>query len=232
MSARYDAMAAFYDEAVGDDVTDASTAALLALAGDVDGLRVLDVACGQGRIARALARAGAAVVGIDLSAALLDLAVAAEQAAPLGIDYRTADVRQPGVLAGERFDAVVCNQALADIDDLDPALALVARVLPAGGAFTFSLLHPCFPGFGPTAPSSWSPEGYYHEGWWLADNPGFRGKVGANHRKLSTYLNALRRHGFVLDDVREPPPGAQLEARLPGAAAVPWFLVARCRKES
>jgi SAM-dependent methyltransferase len=229
--ARYDAMAAFYDETVGDDVSDPSTAALLDLVGHVRGLRVLDLACGQGRISRALARAGATVVGVDLSAALLDVAHAFERTAPLGIDYRRADVTAPGVLAGERFEAAVCNQALADIDELDRALAVVAAVLPAGSAFTFSLLHPCFPGFGPTAPSSWSPEGYYAEGWWLAPSPGFRGRVGANHRTLSTYLNALHRHGLALDEVREPPPGPSLEARLPGAPAVPWFLVARCLRE-
>jgi SAM-dependent methyltransferase len=192
---------------------------------------VLDVACGQGRIARALARAGATVVGVDLSDALLDTARAAERAAPRGIDYRLADVTQSDALAGERFDAAVCSQALADIDDLDGALALVARVLPAGGAFSWSLLHPCFPGFGPVTPSSWSEGGYYAERWWLPASPGFRGRVGSNHRMLSTYLNALRRHGLALDELREPPPGASLSARLPGAPAVPWFLVARCLRE-
>jgi hypothetical protein len=48
---------------------------------------------------------------------------------------------------------------------------------------------------------------------------------------LSTYLNALRRHGLALDELREPPPGANLTERLPGAPAVPWFLVARCLRE-
>jgi SAM-dependent methyltransferase len=224
-------MADFYDATVGDDVSDPSTTSLLELAGDVRGLRVLDLACGQGRIARALARAGASVVGVDLSTALLERAHAVEGDVPLGIDYRLVDVTAPGVLAGERFDAAVCSQALADIDDLHGALALVARILPARGAFCWSLLHPCFPGFGPVTPSSWSQAGYYAEGWWLADSPGFRGRVGANHRMLSTYLNALRRHGLALDELREPPPGANLSERLPGAPAVPWFLVARCLRE-
>src|SRR4051795_13448711 len=115
MVARYDAMAEFYDGIVGDDVTDPATAALLELAGDVAGLRVLDVACGQGRISRALARAGASVTGFDVSAALLGTARAAEAAAPLGIEYRHADAAAPGLLADERFDAVACNHALADI---------------------------------------------------------------------------------------------------------------------
>src|SRR4051812_20436364 len=119
MVARYDAMAEFYDGFVGDDVTDPATAALLDLAGDVAGLRVLDLACGQGRISRALARAGATVTGLDVSAALLEAARAAEETDPLGLEYRLGDAASADVLAGERFDAVVCNHALADIDDLD-----------------------------------------------------------------------------------------------------------------
>jgi hypothetical protein len=47
---------------------------------------------------------------------------------------------------------------------------------------------------------------------------------------LSTYLNSLTGHGFVLEQVTEPRPGPGWEQRLPGAAPVPLFLVARCRR--
>jgi hypothetical protein len=68
-------------------------------------------------------------------------------------------------------------------------------------------------------PSSWPPDlGYYHEGWWLASNPGFRGKVGSSHRMLSTYLNSLAGHGLALERAAEPPPDAAWRQRLPGAA--------------
>jgi SAM-dependent methyltransferase len=129
------------------------------------------------------------------------------------------------------FDGVVCNYGLSDIDDLDAALATVARLLKPAGWFVFSILHPCFPGWGEDAPSSWpGRDGYFREGWWQAQNTGFRGKVGANHRTLSTYLNALTRHGFQLDVVAEPQPGADWAARNPGAGPVPVHLVARCRE--
>jgi hypothetical protein len=99
------------------------------------------------------------------------------------------------------------------------------------GATAFSLLHPCFPGWDDDAPSSWPPDrGYYWEGWWLASNPGFRGKVGANHRTLSTYLNSLAAHGLTLEEAAEPPPGPKWEQRLPGAAPVPLYLAGRCRR--
>jgi SAM-dependent methyltransferase len=228
--ARYDHIADFYEERSGKTVSDPGTAALLDLTGDVGGLRLLEVACGQGRVARELARRGAAVTGLDISAELLAKARAYHAAEPLGISYLQADATASGLLAAQIFDIVVCNYGLTDIDDLTGLLVNVARLLRQGGAFVFSLLHPCFPGWDSDAPSSWPPgEGYYQEGWWLASNTGYRGKVGASHRMISTYLNSLTSHGLVLDRVVEPPPSADMEARRPpGAAPVPFYLVARC----
>ena len=230
-AARYDAIADLYDDAVGDDLRDPAAAALLELLPDVQGRRLLDLGCGQGRLSRELARRGAAVTGVDISNALLAKARSAEHADPLGIDYVEADVTSAGALAGERFDVVVCHFALSDIDDLSAGIATVARVLAPGGSFVFSILHPCFPGWGDDAPSSWPVgRGYFTEEWWLADNTGFRGKVGANHRMLSTYLNALVEHGLALERVAEPiPVGEWLEAK-PSADLVPVFLVVRCRR--
>ena len=69
---RYDDIADFYVEGF-DSVDDPVSRALLDLLGPVDGLRVLDVACGHGRLTRELARAGARrpTIGVDSSAALL-----------------------------------------------------------------------------------------------------------------------------------------------------------------
>jgi SAM-dependent methyltransferase len=222
-TARYDEIADFYDGKVGNDVSDPVAAALFDLLGDARGQRVLDLACGQGRVSRELARRGASVVAADISERLLDKGRALEDAEPLGVLYVLADATSPQEFAAEDFDGVVCHFGLTDIDDLGGAFATVARVLRPRAWFTFSILHPCFPGWGPDAPSSWPPQhGYAAEGWWLADNPGFRGKVGASHRTLSTYLNELIANGLALERVAEPP-----HADWP----VPTYFVARCRKD-
>jgi SAM-dependent methyltransferase len=203
---RYDDIADFYDSRVRDDVSDPASIALFALLGDVGGARVLDLACGQGRVSRELARRGASVVGVDLSEKLLAKAMTAESEQGLGIEFVHGDACEFRRERGS-FDAIVCHFGLSDIDDLDGVLVTVTHSLRANGIFVFSILHPCFPGGGPDAPSSWPREGgYFSEGWWLADNPGFRGRVGANHRMLSTYLNKLHEQGLIGERFAEPEP--------------------------
>jgi SAM-dependent methyltransferase len=234
-TARYDLIGDFYVDVVGPEVGDPVTASLLDLLGDVRGLRVLDLACGHGRIARELARRGARVTGADVSDVLLERARAAGADEPLGVAYLNVDVTSAGALAGEVFDAVACNHGLADIDDLDGVLATVERVLRPGGRFVFSLLHPCFPGWDEDAPSSWqTAAGYHAEGWWLASNPGIRGKVGSSHRMLSTYLNSLVRHRLTIEEAAEPEATPHVRERQlaaqPGAGPLPMFLALRCRR--
>jgi 2-polyprenyl-3-methyl-5-hydroxy-6-metoxy-1,4-benzoquinol methylase len=74
---------------------DPAAAALLDLTGAPAGLRILDLACGHGRITRELARRGADVTGADISAALIGKALEAERADPLGARYAHADVCSP-----------------------------------------------------------------------------------------------------------------------------------------
>jgi hypothetical protein len=113
--------------------------------------------------------------------------------------------------------------ALMDIDDLDTAMSVAAAVLRPGGWLSLSVFHPCYPG-GPEGSfsglPSWSPDlGYSHEGWWTTKGAGVRGRVGANHRMLSTYLNAIIRSGFSLEEFAEY------------GESVPVTLVVRARRQ-
>jgi SAM-dependent methyltransferase len=224
---RYDAVADFYVSGF-DSVDDSVSAALFDLAGPVAGLRVLDVACGHGRTTRELARRGAEVVGIDVSAKLLATARQIEQDDPLRIRYVHSDVAASGVVEVAAFDLATCSFGLSDIDDLDGALATVASALRPGGRFVFSILHPCFSG-GQDIAGSWPDGGsYYDEGRWTTAcaRAALRRQVGATHRMLSTYNAALRRHGFWLDRLVEPLPPEDWDPAH-DADRKPVFLVAR-----
>lgn len=144
--AAYDAIADWYDARVRDGslLHDLVIPGVLGLAGDLVGRSVCDLACGQGVIARELARGGASVVGIDLSGRMLKIARRDEVAEPLGISYRRGDIQDPDVLAGETFDGVVCGMALMDVPDAGAAMRAAHRLLRPGGWFVWAVTHPCF----------------------------------------------------------------------------------------
>ena len=214
--ARYDEFADWYV-----DFASAWDVGPLALAPDgLAGQRVLDLACGHGQLSRHLARLGAQVTGVDISTALLGRAAGLDRTEPLGIRYLTGDVCHTSWWDGAVFDGVVCHMALMDIDDLEGALRTARAVVAPTGWFSFSLFHPCYPGGwdgSPTGLPSWPPGGYAQQARWTTNGDGVRGRVGANHRMLSTYLNAVLRAGFEFEVFYEPP--------LP----LPIHLAARCR---
>ena len=77
----------------------------LNLLGDVHGKTVLDLACGEGRFSRTIKRQGAReVVGVDISAGMIELARQAENQQPLGTRYIHSDVAALGTIG--RFDLV------------------------------------------------------------------------------------------------------------------------------
>ena len=145
-NADYDAIASWYDATVrsGSLAGDLVLPHLFDLGGDVRDRSICDLACGQGRVARALAQRGAIMVGVDLSAELIAIARRDETAEPLGITYLIDDAQQLALVDDAQFDGVVCNLALMDIPDLPATVHAVRRVLRAGGCFVFSTTHPSF----------------------------------------------------------------------------------------
>lgn len=79
--------------------------------GDLTGLTVLDLACGNGMSSRRLKQWGAArVVGVAISTQMIALATQQEQARPLGLEYRVADASQLGTIGA--FDRVTASYFL------------------------------------------------------------------------------------------------------------------------
>lgn len=175
--------------------------------------RVLDLACGQGVLARALAAAGSKVVGTDISAALLELARREEDRDPQGIRYVEDDARILQHFVDAEFDGVASSLALGNFDDLGAVMSSVVRVLKPDGWFVFATIHPCFsPPY-----ARWSDvDGvvgrvvghYFNEGQWSSINPrqGPHGRRSWHHRTLSTILNTMMDAGMTIDRVAEPAP--------------------------
>lgn len=238
-SATWSGIAPWYDELVraGSGPHELAVATTLRLVPDLRDTRVLDVACGQGLAARALAQAGAAsVTGVDLAPEMIEAARRYEAAQPLGIRYLIDDAQTLGTLDDASFDVVTCQLGLMDIPDLAAALASAARVLRPGGSLVLVIGHPCF--LAPHATTTQTPDGraarqvgdYLTERFWRSANPSGVRRAGNHHRTLSTYLNTLTSCGFTLDLADEPPAHSRLAADQPVYATVPIFFAARAAR--
>ncbi len=230
-----DAYAAIVAAALIDptSVLGVATRCLLATVGPVTDLDVCDLGCGEGHLARSLAERRGRVVGVDLSARLLTLARA--RTPDSTVVFVRDDAQRLNALRDGAFDLVVANLALTDVPDLGATYRAVRRVLRPRGRFVFSITHPCFQA--PGASIDLDGEGqfagrrvgrYVAEGFWRSTNEeGIRGRVGAYHRTLATYLNGLVAVGFTIRGLVEPtlPPDRSHDPYVQGQARVPSVLV-------
>jgi SAM-dependent methyltransferase len=216
--AAYDEVADEYSRVLDPDGVGLVDPVLTELVGDVTGRDVLSLACGQGRDARLLARLGASVTGVDVSAEMLRYALRHEAADPRGISYLHGDAQDLPALAARSFDGVVCHMALMDIPDLAATIGSVARVLRDGGWFVFSIVHPCYRGHVDVVTDYLLDHRYRKRlaTEWLPTH--------AYHRPLGTYVDQLTRAGFRIERVVEVHHAAA------DAGGVPGLLYARVVK--
>jgi SAM-dependent methyltransferase len=113
--------------------------AILALAGDVAGRRILDAGCGSGPLMAALRDQGAIVTGFDKSAAMLELA---RRRLGDDADLQAADLSSPLPFPDGTFDDVTASLVLHYLEDWGPALTELRRVLKPGGRLIVSVDHP------------------------------------------------------------------------------------------
>jgi 2-polyprenyl-6-hydroxyphenyl methylase/3-demethylubiquinone-9 3-methyltransferase len=106
---------------------------------DMSGLSVIDLGCGGGLLAEPLARRGAQVVGIDISAASL-AAARAHGADVAGLRYDLGDVRDPQ-LPEDSADLVCCADILEHVDGWRGVIAAAARLVRPGGRLYISTIN-------------------------------------------------------------------------------------------
>ena len=177
--------------------------AILALAGDVTGRRILDAGCGSGPLFAALRDRGATVTGFDASAGMIEQA---RRRLGDGADLQVADLRSPLPYPDSTFDDVVASLVLHYLEDWGPPLAEFRRVLRPDGRLIVAFDHPfaitaihLLAGRKTTylATHSWTEE------WTMA---GQTVPMRFWHRPLHAMTDAFTAAGFRISVVSEPQP--------------------------
>jgi len=204
---------------------------MVRMCGDVRGLRILDVGCGEGRFCRMVAKLGAKVVGLDPTEALL---ATAQERDPSGTYVRGVGESLP--FDDASFDVVVSYLTLLDIEDYRKAIKEFARVLKPGGRFVYGNLA----AFATTTGKGWVEDDAGNKLYFPIDHyieergmeVAWNGiKIINYHRPLSSYVTAMLQAGLILREFVEPAPSPEqveknprwsYDRRVPYCMAMLW----------
>jgi 2-polyprenyl-6-hydroxyphenyl methylase/3-demethylubiquinone-9 3-methyltransferase len=105
------------------------------------GKRVLDVGCGGGVLAEAMAQKGAQVTGIDLTAKLLKVAELHALESGVSVDYRHGTAEELAQKEAGRYDVVTCMEMLEHVPDPASVVRACADLARPGGWVFFSTIN-------------------------------------------------------------------------------------------
>jgi SAM-dependent methyltransferase len=186
--------------------------AILDLAGDVAGRRILDAGCGSGPLSAALRDRGATVTGFDSSAGMLELA--RRRLGP-DADLHVADLGGPLPFPDGAFDDVIAALVLHYLEDWTGPLAELRRVLKPGGRLIAAVDHPFAVTLGqredgrkPDYFATWNRT----EEWTMG---GHTARMRFWSRPLHAMTDAFTAAGFRIAVISEPPPAPGARERFP-----------------
>ena len=106
----------------------------------LEGLRILDVGCGGGLMAEALAQRGADVTGIDASQRAIDVACAHAKESGLAIDYRMATAEE-AAKTGQSYDVILALEIVEHVASLKSFMKAIASLLRPEGIVIVATLN-------------------------------------------------------------------------------------------
>lgn len=202
------------------------------LIGSGDGKRVLELGCGDGSNAIALARQGARVIVVDSSASRLAVARTNAEAAGVRVEFHHSDLAELANVRADRLDFCIAVYSLSQVTDVSRVFRQVHRLLRPEAPFVISLPHPL------EIQTVGAPDGESGPQLMRSSFDDSRVLVGAEQipveaHRIADMVTALTRSNFRVDAVLEPEMGAGDNGvfRSPRHAWVPATVIFRGRKQ-
>jgi len=201
------------------------------LVGSGEGRRVLELGCGDGSNAVALARQGARVIVVDSSAARLAAARNHAEEHDVRIEFHHGDLADLAFVRADQIDLCLAVYSLAEVGDVARVFRQVHRVLRTEAPLLISLPHPL------EIMATGDPDG---DGVRLTRSafdrtriaiPGHSRHIEAH--RITDIFTSLTRSNFRVDALLEPPADPALEGPFasPTHEWVPATVVIRGRKQ-
>ena len=250
MKTSWGGVANWYDKVVNDDdsyQTKVIAPAILRIVAPKKGMKILDIACGQGYFSHVLAAQGAFVTGVDIASELIDIA---KKHAGHNQEFFVMPSHDLSKFPNASYDATICVLAIQNIENMVQTFHEVSRVSRLGARFIVVLNHPAFriPG-----KSSWgfdekSNTQYRRVDEYLSEsraaidmNPGSKEKKETTysfHRSLQVYSKTLANAGFAIARIeewtshKESEKGPRQSAENRARKEIPLFMCLECIKVS
>ncbi|MFL1673154.1 class I SAM-dependent methyltransferase [Paenibacillus dendritiformis] len=174
----------------------------LQLFGDVSGKKMLEIGCGNGQSLQHLGeRQASELWAVDISEKQIEKAEQHLTACGLSAKFICSPMEEECGIPMNYFDFVYSIYAIGWTTDLEGTFCRIASYLKKDGVFIFSWSHPIHKCVVAENNMLAFKKCYFDESWYSVSLD--EGTLTLSDRKLSTYVNALAKAGFVIEQMIE-----------------------------
>ena len=169
---------------------------------DVSGKKVLEIGCGTGHSLKYLGeRKASELWGIDISEKQIEKAREYLALHSLSAELICSPMEEECGLPVDYFDYVYSVYGIGWATNLESTFCRIASYVKKDGVFIFSWSHPIHKCVAIENDSLSFKKSYFDESWYSVALAG--GAISLSDRKLSTYINALTKAGFIIEEMVE-----------------------------
>lgn len=174
------------------------------LFGDVSEKKLLEIGCGNGQSLQYQGKRKASELwGLDISENQIEKAKERLTACGLSVKLICSPMEEECGIPVNYFDYVYSIYAIGWTTDLEGTFCRIASYLKKGGIFIFSWSHPIHKCVVTENNMLIFDKCYFDESWYSVPHDFCKGTLTLSDRKLSTYVNALAKAGFVIEQMIE-----------------------------